>query len=138
MSEKQLVVVIDIGGEGRYPEAININPFAVYMHQALGQEGEKIPNLVRAFGEYLPFASNSVDRIIVESSPISPRMAHEIVRTIKPKGSIGLYHPTDYLQKRNVHLQVAEMMTIVSIAQHNEIAQGIAMTRTEILLGEVK
>ena len=88
-------VVIDIGGEGRYPNAINVNPSEVPSLRP----GGTIPNRVDAFGEKLPFPDNSVDGIVIESGPINPDVIREIVRVLKPGGSIRLLSPPEFAKE---------------------------------------
>jgi len=95
-------VHVDIGGEGRYPDAINLNPIKV--QTTTGTPGNPIPNLVQGTGENAPFLSNSVDKITVESAPIRPGTASEIQRMIKPGGEIRLMHPADYAVGAHQHV----------------------------------
>ncbi len=93
---------IDIGGEGRYPDAINVNPgisgaqgpppltSGPTQVGGAGAAGRPIPNLVRAPGENLPFANRSIDTVTLENAPIRPRTVSEIARVIKPGGDIRL------------------------------------------------
>ena len=84
-------VHIDIGGEGRYPGAINVNPSTTT--STTGAAGRPIPNLVQATGERLPFATQSVDIITLENAPIRPATISEIARVIRPGGDIRLVGP---------------------------------------------
>ena len=87
-------VHIDVGGEGRYPGAINLNPRATTT--TTGQPGQPIPNLVRGRGEAMPFKSGSADVITVESAPLRPGAPSEIARVVKPGGEVRLVHPDAY------------------------------------------
>jgi hypothetical protein len=87
-------VHVDIGGEGRYPQAINVNPSAVT--STTGTDGRLIPNRVDAPGENLPFDAHYADGISVENVPIYAQTALEISRVIRPGGSIRLLNPTVY------------------------------------------
>ncbi len=87
-------VHIDIGGEGRYPRANNVNPNTTT--STTGTPGRVIPNRVPGRGEKLPFPDRHADGISLENTPLSAQTAAEIVRVIKPGGSIRLQHWADY------------------------------------------
>ena len=89
-----MTIHIDIGGEGRYPGAINVN--AQRLTSTTGAPNRPIPNLVVGLGERLPFADSVADVITVENTPIRPGMADEIARVLKPGGTVRLLHPTSY------------------------------------------
>lgn len=82
---------LDIGGEGRYPLAYNINPFS-----STGANGAAFPRVIRSLGEQLPIRSGSVHRITVENTPLRPGIEHEIIRVLAPGGIVELDHPADY------------------------------------------
>lgn len=94
-------VHLDIGGEGRYPDAINVNSGMGGGTPATsgptpggaGTAGRPIPNLVQARGERLPFANQSVDIITLQHAPIRPATVNEIARVIRPGGDIRLVGP---------------------------------------------
>lgn len=100
-----MTIHIDIGGEGRYPGAINVNPYAVT--STTGEPGRPIPNLVVGRGERLPIASGIADVISVESAPLRPGAAEEIARVLKPGGLVRLLHPGDYAVGQGIHDAVA-------------------------------
>jgi hypothetical protein len=99
-------VVVDIGGEGEHDRAINVNvktiggtkPFAlgpiVRKKNTFEQE---IPRLVlrKDCDGRLPFQNNSVDKIIVQGTPVGRGTAAEIARIIAPGGQIEMAHPDD-------------------------------------------
>jgi hypothetical protein len=87
-------VHIDIGGEGRYPNAINVNPNTTT--STTGTAGRTIPNHVPGRGERLPFGARNADGISLENAPITAQTGAEIARVIKPGGSIRLVSPSDY------------------------------------------
>ena len=83
-------ITLDIGGEGRHPEAWNINPCRV---KTFGPErGAPIARLILARAERLPFATGSVDRVIVERTPLGDAAIREIARVIRPGGEVLLRH----------------------------------------------
>lgn len=54
---------LDIGGEGRYPEAWNVNPRAT---KTLGSDaGHPIPNLIKGRAEAIPLPDSSVELILL-------------------------------------------------------------------------
>ncbi|HMC64797.1 MAG TPA: hypothetical protein VKI65_07645 [Gemmataceae bacterium] len=89
------MIHIDIGGEGKYPAAINLNPSPTTTIGIGAPVGIPIPNHVAGIGESMPFADDFAEIITVESTPIYPATAREIARVIKPGGRIRLFHPTD-------------------------------------------
>jgi SAM-dependent methyltransferase len=87
---------IDVGGEGRFSTAYNLNPRTTTT--TTGIPGQPIPNLVLGVGERMPFPDHSANLITIENAPIRPRAASELARVIKPGGTILLWHPTPYAQ----------------------------------------
>jgi RHS repeat-associated protein len=87
-------VHLDIGGEGRYPGAINVNTNTTT--STTGTAGRPIPNLVQATGERLPFGNQVAEIITIENTPINQAIASEVDRVIKQGGVIRLVSPADY------------------------------------------
>jgi ubiquinone/menaquinone biosynthesis C-methylase UbiE len=88
--EQNEKVVLDIGGEGRHPEAWNLNPSHV---KTLGKNrGKPIPQHISGRADDIPLPDSSVDRIIVERTPLRVAALQEIARIIAPKGTIILRH----------------------------------------------
>ncbi len=119
-------VHLDIGGEGRYPVAINVNPGMP--GRPAGQlpttmTGGPIPNLVVARGEQLPFANGAADLITIENTPITQRTASEVARVIRPGGEIRLVGPADVA--RTLHQRVI-----------NAVPQGATVTQTTVGTGD--
>ena len=84
------MVVLDIGGEGRHPQAWNLNPSCV---KTFGKDrGKPIPRHICGRADAIPFPDRSVDRIIVERTPLRVSAFKEIARTIAPNGTIILRH----------------------------------------------
>jgi len=87
---------LDLGGEGRYSDAININP---QPHTSTtGEWGREIPFWVKGRSDDIPFADNTIDKITVENAPISLKSIQEMLRVLRPRGHIYLSHPEDYAQ----------------------------------------
>ncbi len=85
-----MTITLDIGGEGRHPGALNLN---LSRHKTLGAErGVTIPNLIVARADRLPLADRSVQRLIVERTPLSREALAEIARVVAPQGTIELAH----------------------------------------------
>jgi N-acyl-D-amino-acid deacylase len=83
-------LVVDIGGEGRHPEAWNVNPSPV---KTLGPgRGEPIPRLLAGRAESLPLEDQGVDVVIVEKTPLRKAALLEIARVIAPGGKVILRH----------------------------------------------
>jgi hypothetical protein len=90
----ELPVILDIGGEGRYVGAINLNPQPIT--STTGEAGHIIPNWVPGRGDKIPFPQYSVDMIHLENAPINPATMEEMLRVMRPRGKIHLSHPHDY------------------------------------------
>lgn len=114
-------LVIDIGGEGRHPAAINVNPG--FTTTTTGRAGRPIPNLVQGVGEKLPFPARAADTIIVENAPLRPETIAELARVIKPGGAVRLVHPSEYAAK--VH-QAA--VRAIGERVHQRTADGVTTT----------
>lgn len=87
----QELLHIDIGGYGKYKNAIN------YTLSEVDYAGKPIPNLVQGYAEKnLPnVLSNSVDMITIENTPFSPPIMTEAVRVLKPKGTLSITTPME-------------------------------------------
>ena len=88
--DKASIYLLDIGGEGRYPEAWNLNPSSV---KTRGRDvGARIPRLIKGRAQAIPLPDNSVDMIIVERTPLRMAAMREIQRVIHDEGTIILRH----------------------------------------------
>ena len=105
-------VHLDIGGEGRYPNAVNVN------RARPDQLPHAVPNMVRAHGERLPFRDRCADTITLENAQIKPGTGSEIARVIKPGGTIRLVGPAD-----------------VAKTAHADIARAVGGTVTQTTTG---
>lgn len=82
--------ILDIGGEGRYPDAWNLNPSPV---KTIGPErGAAIPNHIPGRADAIPLPDQSVHRIIVERTPLTAAAVRELARVIAPRGEVILRH----------------------------------------------
>jgi len=120
---------IDIGGEGRYLDAINVNPSSVT--STTGAPGRPIPNRIAGVGETLSQANQSVDLITVENTPIRSGASAEIARVIKPGGEIRLVHPAQYA--KIVHQQVIQALPKGATFTQTTIGTGDAAMTTTII-----
>lgn len=83
-------VTLDIGGEGRHPEAWNLNPRG---RRTLGRlRGEPIPRWIEGRGECIPLADDTVDVLIVERTPLRAATLAEMLRVARPTATIILRH----------------------------------------------
>lgn len=103
-SSKGLPLHLDLGGEGRYSDAINVNP-GPYT-STTGNWGEPIPFWVKGRSDEIPFPNNSIDKITVENAPLTIKSLEEILRVLRPRGNIHLSHPEDYAS--SVHQMVID------------------------------
>jgi hypothetical protein len=82
--------ILDIGGEGRHPQAWNLNP---RRHKTFGPErGQLIPRWIEGRGERIPLPDGSVELLIVERTPLVPATLAEIARVASPAARIILRH----------------------------------------------
>jgi hypothetical protein len=96
--------VHDVGGEGGYPGAVNLNPAEV------GAAG-KIPNLVRGIGQQLPFKSGVPDLVTAENVPIHlPGLIEEVARVAAAGGTVRLENPADFAPGVLAHQRLIELL----------------------------
>jgi hypothetical protein len=89
-SQGDMPLLLDIGGEGRYAKAWNLNPSRV---KTLGPEkGAPIERHIVARAEAIPLPNRSVRWILVERTPLREAALQEIARVIMPGGAIVLRH----------------------------------------------
>ena len=83
-------ITLDIGGEGRHPDAWNLNRSR---YKTLGADrGGPIGRLIVGRGDAIPLADRSVERIIIERTPLSAAVVREIARVVAPRGTVELQH----------------------------------------------
>ena len=86
----QTIEILDIGGEGRYETAWNLN---IRPQKTLGcRKGELIPNWIEGRSTAIPLADSSVRRVIMEQVPLNRKAVHEIYRVIVEGGVVELRH----------------------------------------------
>ena len=120
-------VHLDIGGEGRYSDAINLNPLSYTT--TTGVSGQPIPNHFLGFGDSIPFGGARISYISIENTPISPRMIDEVKRVWIPDGKIVLSHPDDYATK--VH-------SVLACAVNGQFVQTRALGQTVTWITRVR
>jgi hypothetical protein len=82
--------VLDIGGEGRHPEAWNLNCRQL---RTLGPDaGRLIPRLILGRADAIPLQDGCVDEIIVERTPLNALALAEIRRITSRNGRVVLRH----------------------------------------------
>jgi len=101
------LLIVDIGGEGRHPEAWNVNPSP---NKTFGsRRGEPIPRLIQSRAEAMPLPDQKADIIIVERAPLSRASIEQIRRIARPRAVILLRHARPFgmdphrLAKRMLH-----------------------------------
>jgi hypothetical protein len=85
-----MTFVLDIGGEGRHADAWNLNPSLCKTLEP--GRGTPIPRLILGRADAIPLPSQSVDRVIVERTPLTAAALCEIRRVTRPGGSVVLRH----------------------------------------------
>ena len=90
LTGKKRAIILDVGGEGRHSEAWNLNPSHV---KTIGKNrGQPIPHHISGRADNVPMADGSVDRVIVERTPLQVAGLREIARVISSHGTIILRH----------------------------------------------
>ncbi|WP_425399204.1 methyltransferase domain-containing protein [Aeoliella sp.] len=98
------IPLLDIGGEGRYVTALNLNPNAV---KTLGPEkGQPIPKRLNGRIEHIPLPDNSVQMVVVERTPLTNEAIDEINRVIADGGTLVFRHVV--ADEANPHQRVRE------------------------------
>lgn len=83
-------IIVDIGGEGRYRRAWNLNPRSL---KTLGPDrGRTIPRHIPGRAEAIPLPNGSVDLVIVERTPLRLAALQEIARIVSDNGVVILRH----------------------------------------------
>ncbi|WP_145081850.1 hypothetical protein [Aureliella helgolandensis] len=78
--------MLDIGGEGRYENAWNLNPRSL---KTIGTEkGLAISRHILGRGECIPLPDGCVQQIMMERAPLRRAAVFEMVRVIVPAGTI--------------------------------------------------
>ncbi|MDG2013425.1 MAG: hypothetical protein P8J33_07965 [Pirellulaceae bacterium] len=86
----QTIEILDVGGEGRYETAWNLN---IRSRKTLGShKGEPIPNWLEGRSTAIPLLDSSVQRVIMEQVPLNRRAVREIYRVVVEGGMIELRH----------------------------------------------
>jgi|SRR6056297_1272719 len=84
------IYLLDIGGEGRHTEAINVNPSPT---KTLGpNKVEPIPNHLFGRADSIPLPGDSVAAIIMGRTPPKRTAIKEILRVVHSSGTITLRH----------------------------------------------
>lgn len=98
------IALLDIGGEGRYVTALNLNPNA---EKTLGPDkGQPIPNRLNGRTEDIPLPDNSVQTVIVERTPLKNEAIDEITRVVADGGTLVFRHVV--ADEANPHQRVRE------------------------------
>ncbi len=122
-------MILDIGGEGRHPEAWNLNP---KRRKTLGhQRGEPIPRLIHGRGESIPLSDRSVDVVIVERTPLRPQTLSEVLRVASRSAQIILRHANAH--QRDPHKLALQALS-GAVEQRVVIIEGRAVQETVIQL----
>lgn len=105
-------VDLDIGGEGRYPGAFNVNPAHMqsYNPDTLTDVGGigLIPNRLPGSVDDIPLPSGTVGRLTLESTPILPGAGAEINRVLSPGGTATLKSGFDPSNPKTHHQPVID------------------------------
>jgi hypothetical protein len=122
-------ITLDIGGEGRHAQALNLN---CRRHKTLGsRRGQPIPRLILARADRIPLADHSVARVIVERTPLSRAALAEVRRVIAPGGVVILRHVP--LPEADRHAAARRMLPGRARRRRQSIpGQSVQETRIEL------
>jgi hypothetical protein len=112
-------MILDIGGEGRHPDAWNLNPSS---RKTLGrQRGESIPQWIQGRGECIPLPDRSVDVLIAERVPLRSATLAEMLRVATTSARIVLRHAIAH--QRDPHTLAIRMLRGVVVQRPAMIGQ---------------
>ena len=128
-----LVSLLDIGGEGRYPGALNLNPSRT---RTLGpHRGMPIPCHLFGRAESIPLSDCSVLKIIMERTPLRHAAVDEMLRVLRPEGSMVLRHTVT--STSNPHTEILRRLvgqgSLRRIRLGKQSLQEISACRTAFL-----
>jgi len=129
------VALLDVGGEGRYATAVNLNPSA---EKTLGPDkGRPIPNRIDGRAEDIPLPDSSVKAIVVERTPLKNEAIEEIARVAADNATLVFRHPVD--EHSDPHARVKEYINgEVDVAQlelDGQMVQQLTIRRCFIASG---
>ncbi|EMB16383.1 MULTISPECIES: hypothetical protein [Rhodopirellula] len=102
----EMIALLDVGGEGRYATAMNLNPSA---EKTLGlDKGQPIPNRIDGRAEDIPLPDSSVKTIIVERTPLRNESIQELARVATDDATLVFRHPVD--EHSDPHARVKEQI----------------------------
>lgn len=91
--ELRKIALLDVGGEGRYATAINLNPSA---EKTLGPDkGQPIPCRIGGRAEDIPLDDKSVETIVVERTPLRNDAIAELARVAADGATMVFRHWVD-------------------------------------------
>ncbi|WP_286765240.1 MULTISPECIES: hypothetical protein [Rhodopirellula] len=101
-----MIALLDVGGEGRYATAMNLNPSA---EKTLGPDkGRPIPNRIDERAEDIPLPDSSVKAIVVERTPLRNEAIDELARVATNDATLVFRHPVD--EHSDPHARVIEQI----------------------------
>ncbi len=132
MQTKIKIELLDIGGEGRYENAWNLNPRS---RKTIGREkGLAISRHILGRAECIPLPDGCVQQIMMERAPLRRAAVFEMVRVIVPGGTIILRHYVS--SDRNPHGMAQQVIDANFSVQEIEIGcQDLQQTRFDNVRG---
>ncbi len=101
------IALLDVGGEGRYATAMNLNPHG---EKTLGPDkGGAIPNRIDGRVENIPLPDRSVQAIVMEKTPLRNEAIDEIARVATDDATLVFRHSVD--QHSDPHGRVLERIS---------------------------
>lgn len=95
---------LDVGGEGKYPDAANLNPASEGAHGP-------IPNRISGRAESNGLDDGCADHVSAESIPLHhPGVVEGIVRLVAPGGTVRLENPSDFRPAAHAHERLRELL----------------------------
>jgi ubiquinone/menaquinone biosynthesis C-methylase UbiE len=120
-------LILDIGGEGRHARAWNVNPRRL---RTLGPaRGTPIPRWLAGRADALPLADAVADQIIMEQTPLREAGVREMLRVIRPGGTILLRHAV--MGDRDPH-RTARRLIVGDVRQRRLVVNRVPIQETVI------
>ncbi len=130
-NETKTITLLDIGGEGRYTTAVNLNPSA---EKALGpQKGDAIPNRIDGRAECKPLLDSSVRVVVMERTPLRNEAIAEIARVATEDATLVFRNSVDRLSDphRRVTQRINGKTEIASVNLDGQPMQQFKIQRRE-------
>lgn len=129
-TQAKMIALLDIGGEGRYATAMNLNPSG---EKTLGPDkGTAIPNWIGGRAEDIPLPDRSVQAIVMERTPLRKEAIDEIARVATEDATLVFRHTVD--QPSDPHARIVERISgkaeVARVTLDGQPVQQLTIRRT--------